>query len=209
MLISSRKLKHYFQAHTITVVSSFPLGDILHNPEASGGTAKWAAELGAFNIMFKPRTAIKSIALVDFIAEWTEILVLRSPDTMEHWIMYFDGSLMLEGAGAGVLLISPKGERLRYVLRLLFPASNNAAEYEALIHSLRLALSLGVHRPLVRGDLKLVVNQVQKEYSANEKMAAYCQEVRKLEGKFDGLELRHVLRQDNEAADELAKMGSK
>ena len=63
---------------------------------------------------------------------------------------------------------------------------------------------------MVRGDSELVVNQVQKEYSCTSaKMLAYCQEVRKLEGTFDGLELTHVLRNDNNEANELAKMGSR
>src|SRR6266540_4181315 len=124
--------------------------------------------------------------------------------------MYFDGSLMIEGAGAGIMLISPTGERLKYVLQIHFPASNNAAKYEALLHGLHIAISLGIRWLAVHGDSKLVVNQVQKEYSCNStKMSAYCQEVRKLEGTFDGLELTHVLRNDNNEADELAKIGSK
>ncbi len=84
------------------------------------------------------------------------------------------------------------------------------AEYEALLHGLRIAVSLGIRRLIVRGDSQLVVNQVMKEWSyLDDKMAAYRQEVRKLEDKFDGLELTHVLRHDNEAADRLANFGSK
>ena len=210
VLITSRKLIHYFQAHPISVVTNLPVGDILHNWEAVGRIAKWAVELGSFELDFKPRTAMKSQALVDFIAEWTEVQAPASSEHFEYWAMYFDGSLMLEGAGAGILFISPTGERLKYVLQIHFPASNNAAEYEALLHGLRIAVSLGIRRLAVRGDSELVVNQVQKEYSCNsDKMTAYCQEVRKLEDKFDGLELTHVLRNDNAEADELAKMGSR
>src|SRR6266540_4215488 len=124
--------------------------------------------------------------------------------------MYFDGSLMIEGTGAGIVLISPTGERLKYVLQIHFPASNNAAEYEALLHGLRIAISLGIRRLAVHCDSELVVNQVQKEYSCTStKITAYYQEVRKLEGTFDGLELTHMLRNDNNEADELAKMGSR
>src|SRR5438105_12400339 len=124
--------------------------------------------------------------------------------------MYFDGSLMIEGSGARIVLISPTSERLKSVLQIHFPASNNAAEYEALLHGLRIAISLGIRRLAVRSDSELVVNQVQKEYSCTStKMLAYCQEVRKLEDTFDGLDLTHVLRNDNNEADELAKMGSK
>src|SRR6266498_3638365 len=210
MLITSRKLVHYFQAHSILVVTSFPIGDILHNRDTTVRIAKWAVELGSFELTFQPRTAIKSQALVDFITEWTEVQTPAITEKLEYWTMYFDGSLMIEGAGAGIMLISPTGERLKYVLQIYFPASNNAAEYEALLHSLRIAISLGVRRLAVRGDSELVVNQVQKEYPCTSaKMSAYCQEVRKLEGTFDGLELTHVLRNDNNKADELAKMGSK
>src|SRR6266508_263353 len=124
--------------------------------------------------------------------------------------MYFDGSLMIEGAEAGIMLISPTGERLKYVLQIHFPTSNNAAEYEALLHGLRIAISLGIRRLVGHGDSELVVNQVQKEYSCTStKMSAFCQEVRKLEGTFDELELTHVLCNDNNEVDVLAKMGSR
>ena len=73
--------------------------------------------------------------------------------------MYFDGSLKLGGGGAGVLFISPKGEQLKYVFQILFEVSNNKAEYEALLHGLRLAISLGNKRLLVYGDSLLVVQQ--------------------------------------------------
>jgi hypothetical protein len=71
LLITSRKLRHYFEGHKITVVTDFPLGDILHNRDATGRISKWAVELGALNIDFSPRKAIKSQALADFVAEWT------------------------------------------------------------------------------------------------------------------------------------------
>jgi hypothetical protein len=106
--------------------------------------------------------------------------------------MYFDGSLMKTGAGAGLLFISPLGKHVRYVIRLHFPASNNVAEYEALVNGLR-----------------IVIDQVMKNsHCRDRKMEAYCDEVRRLEDKFHGLELNHVARWYNEAADELAKIAS-
>src|SRR5438105_1243723 len=146
VLITSQKLVHYFQAHLILVVTSFPISDILHNCDATGRIAKWAVELGSFELSFQPQMAIKSQALVDFIAEWTEVQTPPIMEKLEYWTMYFDGSLMIEGAGAGIVLISPTGERLKYVLQIHFPASNNAAEYEALLHGLRIAISLGIRR---------------------------------------------------------------
>src|SRR5437868_2466149 len=110
MLITSRKLVHYFQAHPILVVTSFPIGEILHNRDTTGRIAKWAVELGSFDLTFQPWTTIKFQALVDFIAEWTEVQTPAITEKLEYWTMYFDGSLMIEGAGAGIVLISPTGE---------------------------------------------------------------------------------------------------
>jgi hypothetical protein len=93
--------------------------------------------------------AIKTQALVDFVSEWTEHQISDSPEVTEVWRMYFDGSLKLQGAGAGILFIAPGGEQLKYAFQLLFPASNNAAEYEALVHGLIIAASLGIKKLMV------------------------------------------------------------
>jgi ribonuclease HI len=77
--------------------------------------------------------------------------------------LYFDGSLNIDGAGAGMLFISPTNEQLRYVLRIYFPASNNAVEYEACLHGMRIAVELGVKRLHVYDDLALVINQLNKD----------------------------------------------
>jgi hypothetical protein len=116
VLITSRKLRHYFQEYSISVVTDYSLGDILRNQDATGRISTWAIELCVLNIDFKPRTTIKSQALVDFMAEWRENQLPHPTERPEHWVMYFDGSLKLEGAGAGVLLISPTGEQLKYAL---------------------------------------------------------------------------------------------
>jgi ribonuclease HI len=209
VLITSRKLRHYFQEYSISVVTDYPLGDILRNQDATGRISKWAVELSALNIDFKPRTAIKSQALVDFMAEWRENQLPTPTERPEHWLMYFDGSLKLEGASAGVLLISPTGEQLKYVLQIFWKVSNNEVEYEALLHGLRLAASLGIKRLLVYGDSAVVINQVNKSWDRNkENMDAYCLEVRKLENKFYGLEFHHVVRDNNVAADVQSKLGS-
>jgi hypothetical protein len=69
VLLTARKLWHYFDDHKVIIVTGFPIGDILHNKEAIGRIAKWACELGAHDIEFWPRTVIKTQALVDFISE--------------------------------------------------------------------------------------------------------------------------------------------
>ena len=137
---------------------------------------------------------IKSQVLVDFIAEWTDMQAPVSADRPKHWVMYFDGYLNLDGAGAGIFFISPSRDHLRYVLRIHFLASNNATEYEACLHGLRIAVELGVKRLLVYDDSMLVINQVNKDWSCtSDKMDAYCSEIRKLEGKFYGIEYHHVV----------------
>jgi hypothetical protein len=118
VLVTSRKLRHYFQEYSISAITDYPLSDILRNQDATGRISKWAVELSALNINFKPRTAIKSQALVDFMAEWQENQLPTLTERPEHLVMYFDGSFKLEGAGAGVLLISPTGEQLKYVLQI-------------------------------------------------------------------------------------------
>src|SRR6266542_3993088 len=85
MLITSRKLVHYFQAHPISMVTNFPIGDILHNRDATRRIAKWAVELGPFELNFKPRTAIKSQALVNFLAEWIEIQTPAVTEKLKYW----------------------------------------------------------------------------------------------------------------------------
>jgi hypothetical protein len=107
------------------VVSSFPLGEIVQNREASGRIAKWAIELMGETLSYAPRKAIKSQVLADFLAEWTDTQLPPAQIQAELWTMYFDGSLIKIGAGAGLLFI-------------------NVAEYEALVNGLRIAIELGV-----------------------------------------------------------------
>jgi ribonuclease HI len=126
-----------------------------------------------------------------------------------HWIMYFDDTLNLESAGAGVLLISPQGEQLKYVLQIHYKASDNGAEYKALIHGFRVAVSLGIKRLLAFGDSKVVIEQVNKEWDCvKDIMDAYCAEIHKIEGHFEGIEFQHVPRNNNVDANVVSKLGS-
>jgi ribonuclease HI len=209
VILTRRKLRHYFESHPVTVVSSFPLGEIIQCREASSRIAKWDVELMGETLSFAPPKAIKSQVLADFLAEWNDTLLPTAPIQAELWTMYFDGSLMKTGAGTDLLFISPLGEHVCYVIRLHFPASNNVAEYEALVNGLRITVELGVRCLDARGDLQLIIDQVMKNYHCrDQKMEAYCDEVRRLEDKFYGLELNHVAQRYNETADELAKIAS-
>jgi ribonuclease HI len=202
-----RKLRHYFEAHPVMVVSSFPLGEIIRNPDAAGKIAKWSMELMGEMLSYAPHKAIKSQILADFVAEWTD--TQQSPPRIQAkcWTLYFDGPVMKTGAGAGLLFISPLGEHMRYAVRLHFSTSKNMVEYEALLCGLRIAIESGIKRLDVRGDSQLVIDQVMKNASCHDdKLEAYCNAMRALQDKFYGIELNHVAHQYNKEADELAKI---
>jgi hypothetical protein len=118
----ARKPKRYFEEHPITVVSTTPLSEIIGCKDATGRVAKWAIELAAHTIQYKPRMTIKSQIIADFFANWGEHQYLPPAPDSTYGRMNFDGSKMLEGLGAGVVLTSPKGDKLQYVLQMHFRA---------------------------------------------------------------------------------------
>jgi hypothetical protein len=150
-------------------------------------------ELMGEALSFAPRKAIKSQALADFLAEWVDTQLPTAPIQAELWTMYFDGPLMKTGACAGLLFVSALGKHLRYVIHLHFPASNNMAEYEALVNRLRITVELGVQRLDAHSDSQLVIDQVMKNsHCRDRRMEAYCDEVQRLEDKFYRLGLNHI-----------------
>src|SRR3954463_4573289 len=209
-IYDSRKLRHYFQECSITVASEVPLNDIINNRDATGRIAKWAIELLPFDITYKPRRAIKSQVLADFVAEWIEAKLPKEYGTYSNWIMHFDGSKMLAGLGAGVVLTSPTADIVQYVVQIMYTDSNNAAEYEALLHGLRMAVSMGIQRLEVRGDSNLAISQINGDFDAKDpKMVAYHNAILKMSARFEGLEFHHIARENNQAADVLACIGAK
>ena len=134
------KDNYHEQGNIIIILLLLPLGyisnKIIGSRDASGRVAKWAIELAPYTIFYQPRTAIKSQALADFLVDWAETQYLPPAPDSTHWRMHFDGSKMRTGLGAGIVLTSPKGDKLKYTLQIHFAASNNVAEYEALIHAL-------------------------------------------------------------------------
>ena len=128
--MSSQKLKHYFLSHKIKVMSSYPLGTIVHNRDVVGRIAQWSVELGQYNIQFVPQTTIKSQALADFVTKWTNPEPKEAAQNPEHWLMFYDGANCKNGVGVGVVLVSPEGDALRYAIQIDFtnptPTSNIA-----------------------------------------------------------------------------------
>ena len=175
LVTAAGKLRPYFQAHTIEVPTEYPMKQVLHKPEVSGRLMKWAKELREFDIRYKPKTAIKGQVLADFVMEFAPIELAepaRSEDDLPIWKLSVDGASNAQGSGAGLILTSPEGIDIEYALRFGFHASNNEAEYEAVVAGLNLAHSL---------EVVIVVRQIEDTYEAkSETMVLYLQKVRDL-----------------------------
>jgi hypothetical protein len=199
--MTGKKLPHYFECHSIMVVASNPVSSILNNPDAIGRVSLWGITLGPWEITYQCQSAIKSQVLPDFIAEWIEAQMPELPDLSNSWTIFIDGSKRVLGVGAGVVLISPQGDRMRYVLWMRFPnPSNNEAEYDAILHGMRMAKACRATR----------IKQVMKECDTTcVNMIAYCAMYDKLEGEFEGCKVTHIGRDSNKEADNLANIGSR
>ena len=214
LVTAARKLRPYFQAHTIEVPTEYPMKQVLHKPKVSGRLMKWAIELSEFefDIRYKPKTAIKGQVLADFVMEFTPtelVQTTHAKDDLPIWKLSVDGASNAQGSGADLILTSPEGIDIEYALRFGFRASNNEAEYEAVIASLNLAHSLEVDQLEVYSDSQLVVRQIEDTYEAkSETMILYLQKVRDLLKKFVLVQVKHVPRAENSRADALAKLAT-
>jgi ribonuclease HI len=215
VVMALRKLRHYFEAFKVRVTSDRGLGELFRNPEAAVRVAKWAAELSGYHITFKPRTAIKSQVLADFVVDWTGPMTQPDPPAEKVWIIHCDVAWCHAGAGAAAVITSPTGVKHRYVARLSFAlesdrCTNNIAEYEAVILGLRKLRALGVTTCIIRTDSKVVAGQVEKDYTVKDlALMQYLAAIRSLERQFKGFTLQHVDRAKNEEADALAKAAAK
>ncbi|XP_077232112.1 uncharacterized protein LOC143866573 [Tasmannia lanceolata] len=230
LVMAARKLRPYFQAHTIKVLTDQPLRQVLHRPDISGRLVKWAVELSEFDIQYVPRPAIKAQVLADFVAEYTipqqfvdsEAVQLpvaeeSAPEESEQgsatsalvWEVHVDGSSNKSGCGAGLVLTGPDDFTADYALRFGFRASNNEAEYEALLAGMSLAIQTGARELKAYCDSQLVANQIQGVYEArDERMIKYVAKVRQLASKFESFEVIRVPRTENNKADVLSKLAA-
>ena len=149
LLTTTRRLRPYFQAHTIEIPTEHLMKQILHKLETSGRLIKWVIELSEFDIRYKPRTAVKGQVLADFIMEFTPSNTSTKPPKTTQleldlpiWRLSVDGVANSQGSGVGLILTSPDGIDVEYTFIFGFQASNNEAEYEAVIAGLNLAHSM-------------------------------------------------------------------
>jgi hypothetical protein len=159
LVIAARKLRPYFQAHTIQIPTEIPLKKAMTNYNSSGRLLAWALELSEFDIEYCPRTAQKSQILASFIADYTR----PAEGVEEKWVIYVDGASSKNGSGAGITLNGPRGETLNYAIKFTFSVTNNTAEYEAMINGLRLAKEVGARKVEMRSDSQLAVRQISKD----------------------------------------------
>ena len=157
---ATRKLSHYFQAHTIFVLIEYPLQLLLKRLDFTGRIAKWGTRLSSFDIQYRPRSAVKGQVLADFVAEFSskndEGMVCHVEN--RPWRVFVDGASSPIRASAGIIIITLEGIRLEHSFRLGFKAFNNEAEYEAFIAGLRTAFDMGARDVKVYSDSRLVVN---------------------------------------------------
>ena len=157
LITASRKLRHYFQAHIINVMTDHPLKKAMNKLEAAGRLIQWAVELSEFDIKYLPRHAIKAQALADFIIEFSPSHNDSEVVEDKKWIILVDGSSTQHAEGVEVVFQSLEGDKLTYKVRLQYQATNNEVEHEALLKGLELAKSIEAKSILILGDSQLVM----------------------------------------------------
>ncbi|GJX68394.1 reverse transcriptase domain-containing protein [Tanacetum coccineum] len=208
---ASKRLRRYFQEHPIIVIADQPIKQVLLKPEVAGRLQKWSIELGEYAIHYRPRISVKGQILADFIVERPEedVIMETQEELPEPWVMLTDGSSCADGSGAGLILTSPEGTEFTYALRFGFEATNNEAEYEALIAGLRIAEQMGIKNLQANVDSRLVAKQVNGTYITKEAdMIRYLEKVRTLTNGFRMFSIKQVPRSENKKADALSKIAS-
>ena len=186
LVTASRKLRHYFQAHVINVLTNHPPKKAMNKLEVVGRLIQWAVELNEFDDRYQPRSMIKAQVLADFIAEFTPNQGEQDGvDEAQRWVINVDGSSTLYAGGIGVILKSPEGDKLEYATHLQYQTTNNEVEYETLLKELELAKSLGTESIVDQGDSQLIINQVNGMCEAKEdRMEKYLSRVKQIVKKI-------------------------
>ncbi|XP_056694947.1 uncharacterized protein [Spinacia oleracea] len=206
IMIAARKLKPYFDAHKVQVLTNQPLEKSLQRLDTSGRLLKWAVELSEYDIEYKPRTAIKAQALADFIAEAS---YEEEEEPLGTWQISVDGSAAVTGSGAGIIMVSPEGNIFEYAIKFKFKASNNEAEYEAAIAGIQMCKAADAKKIVLKTDSQLVASQYRGEYEAREpSMQRYLALMKEAVAQLESFEIQLVPRAENSQADALSKLAS-
>ncbi|XP_050233228.1 uncharacterized protein LOC126681721 [Mercurialis annua] len=214
LVLTVEKLKRYFQAHSVIVRTNQSLKKALGRPETSGRLINWSIMLGSYDIKYELRSSIKAQILADFVAETTTTnQPLEVDESMVRWVSQVDGVSNMIRSWAGMVLKGPHSIKMQHLVNLNISATNNSAEYEALIAGLRMATVVKAERLKIQGDSQLVVNQVLGLFEIKDlDMRKYVDRVKELLAKIaeDGRkwELEQIPREENKEADILAKAGA-
>ena len=188
--------------------TDLPIQKVLQRPDVAGRMVPWAVELSEFDVQYEPRGPIKGQVYVDFVVKPSLGGQLKE-EVCFRWVLSMDVSSNQQGSGAGVILEGQNRLLIEQALRFAFKASNNQAEYEALITRMLLAKEMGARSLLAKSDSQLVTGQVTGEYEVKDpQMAAYLGYVQVLKNALIVFELVHVPRERNACADLLAKLAS-
>ena len=171
-----------------------------------------------------PRTSIKEQVLTDLVVEFTECpeeinvenhnMGERSVGVVfvQHpmpWELYVDEATNQQGSGVGLVLVSPEKITIEKSLRLSFSATNNEAEYEALLMGMAMVQKMGGKAVKVFSDSELVVGQVKGDLEARDpRMQEYLCQIRSIQSKFEIFDLSHIPRGGNTHADSLATLAT-
>ncbi|XP_025637138.1 uncharacterized protein [Arachis hypogaea] len=206
LLISSRRLKQYFQGHTIILRTDQAIRQVLQKPDLAGRMMAWAVELSQYDLQYEPRQAIQAQAMADFLVEVTG----EAPDVPNtRWKLHVDGASNQTFGGAGIILENSAGIAFEQSIKFEFSVSNNQAEYEALIGGLMLAKEVGASRLEVNSDSQVVSSQVNGSYQARDMLLQkYLEKVKELCKGFKEVTIQHVPRERNARADLLSKLAS-
>ncbi|XP_017419350.1 uncharacterized protein LOC108329586 [Vigna angularis] len=203
LLTASRRLRPYFQSHQVVVRTDHSIAKILRKPDLAGRMVCWSVELSEFGLRYKPRGSVKGQHLADFAAE----LIHTSDDSTPKWLLSVDGSSDKRGGGSVVVLEGPDGFIVEQAITFKFSASNNQAEYEALIAGLSLAKEFTITRLECRMDSKLVVGHVNGTYQVKDnQLLRYFHKAQTLLQHFTEVNIIHVPREKNTKADLLSKL---
>ncbi|XP_048493257.1 uncharacterized protein LOC125493781 [Beta vulgaris subsp. vulgaris] len=214
LLIACRKLRTYFLAHSILVYTDQPLKQLLHKMDASGRMLKWDVELNMFDLAFEPRKAIKGQALADFIVELTRLAIEFVQDLAEgkrHWTLMVDGSSTAERLWSWdhLSITRSSWDKFEYAIIFQFQASNNEAEYEALLAGIKMCKAAGALEIEAKTDSLLVVSQVNRDFECKEAfMSKYMKLIQEEIKTLKRFVLDQVPRLENYQVDAISKLAS-
>ena len=180
---ATRKLPHYFQSHTVVVLTQLPLRSLLRSVDFTRRIAKWGTILGTFDIKYMPCTSIKGQVLANLVAKFAKFPLEEKIEKQDmdgksvgvvslqeplSWRVYIDGAVNHRGSEVGLVLISPERIIIEKSLRLGFSATNNEAEYEALLVGMTIVQRMRGKAVEIFSNSRLVVSQVNGELEARD-----------------------------------------